>query len=57
MKFDGEEVISIKGIAKSSVKNNSEFLNTTTRYEIPEQGLKYGRDGKIYEITIKRKTN
>lgn len=57
LKFDGEEVISIKGIAKSIVKNNSEFLNTTTRYEIPENGLKYGRDGRIYEITIRQKTN
>lgn len=57
LKFDGEEVVSIKGITKSKVKNNSEFLNTTTRYEIPEQGLKYGKDGKIYEIIIRQKTN
>ncbi len=54
-KFDGEEVIAIKGINKSNVKNNSEFLNTTIRYEIKK--LKYGKDGKIYEITIGQKIN
>lgn len=56
LKFDGEEVISIKcNINKNEVKNNSEFLNTTTRYEIQKNGLKYGKDGKINEIVIKKK--
>lgn len=55
LKFDGEEVIGIKGINKNIVKNNSEFLNTTKRYEI--KSLEYGQDGKVYEIIIGQKPN
>ena len=50
-----EEAIKIKGINKKNVKMSSDFLNSTTRYEMKD--LKYGRDGKIYEITIDKKMN
>lgn len=57
LKFDGQEVIKIGGINPKNVTNTSDFLNTTTRYEIPEKGLKYGNDGKIYKIIINKKIN
>lgn len=55
LKFDGEEVVKIKGINKSKIKNSEEFLNTNIKYEVKE--LKYGNDGKIYQITINQKIN
>lgn len=57
LKFDGEKVISInpQGVSLKEIKNDGKFLNTTTRYEIPENGLEYGKDGRIRRITINKK--